>query len=192
MLDSLALQEAIFMRLFRQATVLITMAALGALAQAPALNPKETVERFARLDAEGTRLTANGWRETDGLFVETSERRKPKTLFVIAGNYAVSEAPERSAPPKFLVGYEELGYIDNSSLAFTPTNGGPTRRFDSYTVVQLEVTSKQWKIKGSQPTTVHLTARAAIAYVRRKRSETSDPETQSNADQTLSRLRLYR
>jgi hypothetical protein len=80
-------------------------------------------------------------------------------------------------------------------------------QFDKYTVVLIEVQgphensnvakhkddmSTEWKIDGAQPTAMHLTAEAAIKYVKQMRNETTDPAIRRKAARTLAKLAPYR
>jgi hypothetical protein len=55
-----------------------------------------------------------------------------------------------------------------------------------------QAAASEWKIDGDQPTTMHLTAKAAIRYVTEKRAKTTDPEIRKNADQAIAKLMPYR
>ncbi len=82
--------------------------------------------------------------------------------------------------------------IETASLRFAPSNARiETRSFDKYTTVVGDASSK-WRIDGTQPLAMHLTATAAIHYVTQKRAETTDPIIQKNADLTLKKLVPYR
>jgi hypothetical protein len=176
--------------------------------KAATTSPKDVVDQFVKMDAEGERLTPEGWRQADALFVRPSEPPHTKVLLVIARHYAVSEATEKKNSPEFNMGYEEVGRIDTASLRFAPSNGGiETRSFVKYTIVSGDVNrspetakttshegnkSSEWKIGGTQPPAMHLTAAAAIRYVIQMRDKISDPTVKKNADQTLAKLSLYR
>jgi hypothetical protein len=184
--------------------LMIIISGVLAASETVVSNPKNVVEQFARMDVEGLRLTAAGWSEADALFVNSSKPAQPKFLVIIARHYAVSEAPERGKMT-FCMGYEEIGRIDIGTLRFAATNGGiETRSCDMYTVVpatlpgtnavpkQEQGAQPGWKIEGTQPTTMHITAVAAIRWVTQQRAEKADPATQRNADQTLVKLKPYR
>ncbi len=180
------------MKILYGIAICIAFSAFAVLGQSLPPIPKGIVEKFARLDIDGSRLTASGWSEADTLFAQASQPPESKTLMVIASRYGVSESPQQGEKAEFLMGSEELGRIDNTSLIFTPTNAGPTRQFDSFILVRPSSTSAEWKIKGPQPPTMHLSPKAAIAYVSRRRAETSSPVIKTNADHTLAKLKLYR
>ncbi len=169
--------------------------------------PKDVVDQFVKMDVEGERLTPEGWRKADALFVKASEPPHSEVLIVIARHYAVSEATERKKnnTAEFYMGYEEVGHIDVASLRFSPSNSGmETRSFDKYTVVSGDVNrepaktahegnaSSEWRINGTQPTAMHLTAATAMRYVTQMRDRTKDPAIEKNADQTLARLAPFR
>jgi hypothetical protein len=190
---------------------LIASSVIAATAQAPGsseFSPKGVLERFVKMDVEGERLTPQGWHRADALFVKSSKPFQPKVVLVIARSYAISRAPEKTSTTEFYMGYEEVGHINTSSLQFTSSNSGvPTRSFDKYTVVltdgdrmqgtaraseQEGKTAREWKIDGAQPTTMHLTANAAIRFVTQMRDGTADPAVRKNADQTLLKLAPFR
>ena len=170
-------------------------------------SPEETAKQFVTMDAEGSRLTPEGWRLADNLFVQRSEPSHPKVVVVIAGDYAVSKSPEKTKDGVYLMGYEELGTLDTSSLRFTPANNGHMHDFDSYTVVSTDArsteagrtaanerqgSSPEWKIDGMQPKIMHLTAAAAIRYVKEMRANITDPAALKSADSTVNRLASYK
>jgi hypothetical protein len=179
------------MRMLQEVVIFVAVAGCVAFGQTSSATPQSVVERFASLDVDGSRLTASGWRDADALFVHPSPASEPKSLIVIASHYGVSESPRKGDKMEFLMGYEELGRIDSASMIFTPTNAGPARQFDSFILVHPDNTSMDWKIEGNQPTVMHLSPKAAMAYVARKLTKTSDPATRNNADRTLTKLKLY-
>jgi len=189
---------------------LIVASVIGATAQSSTdsrRSPRDDVDQFVKMDVEGARLTAEGWSQADALFVKRSEPPHPKFLRVIARQYAISESTEKAGTNEFYMGYEEIGRVDTASLRFVPSNSGiETRSFDKYHVVTSHVshapeaasetphernTSSEWRIDGTQPPTMHLTA-AAIRYVTEMRVETTDPRIRKNADITIKQLSPYR
>jgi len=173
-------------------TVVVALAVFSGVVKASTKSPKDVVEQFVKMDVEGARLTPEGWHEADALFVKPSEPPQPKVLVVIAWRYAVSEAPDKGDKTQFLMGYEEVGRINTSSLHFAPSNSGDVMwSFDKYTVVST-ATPFEWRIDGVQPVEMHLTANAAMRYVTQMRARTSDPAIQKNADQALAKLSRFR
>jgi hypothetical protein len=192
---------------FQLAIALVFAILLGSM-QAATMSPKDIVGQFVKMDAEGERLTPEGWHQADAFFVKPSEPPRSKVLVVIARGYAVSTAAEKTNSPEFYMGYEEVGRIDATSLRFAPSNTGTeTRSFVKYSVVSADVngvtdaaqttshagnTSPAWRIDGTQPPAMHLTAAAAIRYITQMRSKATDPLIQKNADLTIKKLVPYR
>ena len=158
-----------------------------------------------KMDVEGERITPQGWRVADGLFVKHSEPFLPETLIVIGKNYAVSTDATQPNANEFSFGYEEVARISTPLLRFVPINSGTqTRSFNKYIVVPASAATEdvkaktpskikggEWKIDGTQPRAMHLTARAAIRYLTQARAKASDPAIQSNAREAISRLAAY-
>lgn len=169
-------------------------------------SPKEVVEEFVKMDVDGDRLKPEGWRAADILFTKRSEPVYPPKIVVIARHYAVSPVPGPNKKNEFYFGYEGVGQFDASSLRFSPSNKGKEMRsFERYIVVLTETGREggsenkgseqrpnRWKIEGSQPATIHLTARAAIVYITEIREQARDSKTKKNAEQALAQLSLYR
>ena len=152
-------------------------------------SPKGVVERFAKMDAEGVRLTPEGWHEADALFVKSSEPFQPTVIVIIAPSSQVTTmtgGPDTTV----YVGYEEVGKVDTASLRFAKISNGFMKEFDTYTVVS--TAARGWKIDGGQPKAMHLTAKAAVRYVEQKRAATSDLQVKKNADETLKRLAQFK
>jgi len=187
---------------------LVVFSVIGANAQSPIVSgfsPKDIVEQFVKMDVEGERLTLEGWHRADALFTKPSKPPHPEVLVVIAKRYAVSAATDKANTTEYYMGYEEVGRIDTNSLRFAPSNSGiETRSFDKYTVVLSAVNripetakanghegtaSSEWRIDGTQPTAMHLTAAAAMRYVTQMRDKTKDPAIKKNANQTLAKLK---
>jgi hypothetical protein len=186
--------------------IVIIVVGFGLYAKSSPSSPKEIVDQFVKMDLHGNRLTAQGWRAADLLFVRRSEPVEPKVVVVIGRQYALSTQTEKANTKEFYFGYEEVGRISTSSLRFVPTRSGiESRSFDKYDVVAspvepirgdtqntVERSSSEWKIDGAQPETMHLTAAAAIRYVTQLRRRAKNAAIRGNADQTLVKLAPYR
>jgi hypothetical protein len=192
------------LRLAVSATVIFA----AVLTQSSTRLPRDTVEQFVKMDVEGERLTPKGWRNADALFVRQSEPLRPKDLIVIARHYAISQISSEGNKPQFVMGYEQAGHIDTSSLRFAPVNKGiETRSFDNFTVIligysrevkadnnakQDQDATVEWKIDGAQPQTMHLLPDAAIRYVTEMRTKATDIVVRKNAEAALAALSRYR
>ena len=157
-------------------------------------SPKEVVDQFVKMDVHGDRLKPEGWHAAERLFTKTSEPLRPSTIVVIATHYGVSLAPGEGNKNEFYFGYEKIGQIDTILLRFSQmTNGNEVRTFEKFMVVANEGVhgTKGWKIDGSQPATIHLTAKAAIAYVTEMSKRATDSKVKKNAEQAIARLSLY-
>jgi hypothetical protein len=166
-------------------------------------SPKDIVGRFIEMDVHGTRLTARGWRAADMLFVQSSSPPQEITLVVVAHHYGVGEAVIKGNTAELYVGYEELARI-TPSLDFRPINSRfETRSMYKYDLLLTDGNrtggqppgnpkeSAEWKIEGTQPTEMRVTADTAIRYVTKMRDETKDLVVKKNANRTLAQLKLY-
>jgi hypothetical protein len=192
---------------FQLAVAIAVTIFLGPM-KAATISPKDVVDKFVKMDVEGERLSPEGWYQADALFVKSSEPPHPRVLVVIARRYAVSEVTEKAHTNEFYMGYEVVGRIDTTSLRFESSNSGiETRSFDKYTVVLADVNrapetakttrhegnaSSEWRIDGTQPPAMHLTAAAAIRYVTQMGVKAADPVIQRNADLTIKKLVPFR
>ncbi len=169
---------------------------LGSM-KAWAASPKGVVEQFVKLDVEGARLTAQGWNQADALFTKRTDPSQPTFLVVIARRYAVSQ--DTTKKNYFVLGYDDIGHIDTSTLRFTPTHVPKVMWwYTGYAVTpvgaagQNGASSDDWRIEGAQPSEMHLTAETATPWVTQVRDKATDPAVRRNADQTIVKLKPYR
>ena len=155
---------------------------------------KDVVQQFVNLDVKGLRLTPQGWMQADALFTRHTEPSRPKFVVVIARRYAVSQ--DTTKKNYFVLGYDDVGHIDTSTLRFTPTHiAGVMWSYKGYTVVPRathERNASTWLIEGAQPDEMYLPAAVAIRWASEVHDKTSDPTIRKNSDQTIVAIKPYR
>jgi hypothetical protein len=173
-------------------TVAIVAGVSLGYAETRTASAKNVVEQFVKIDVKGARLTSQGWNQADELFTKHTEPSQPTFLVVIARRYAVSQ--DTTKKNYFVLGYDDIGHIDISTLRFTPTHVSMVRWFYSgYAVTRGHDgnASSEWKIEGAQPKEMHVTVDAATRWVLQARDKASDPASRRNADQTIIKLKPY-
>ncbi len=153
-----------------------------------AASAKDVVEQFVKLDVEGARLMPQGWNQASLLFTRQADPSQPSLLVVIAKRYGVSQ--DTTKENYFVLGYDDIGHIDPSTLLFTPTHVPMVMWW--YKGYRVELTKSGWRIEGAQPSEMHVGADAAMRWVKEVRDRTADPAIQRNANQTLVRPKPYR
>jgi len=99
-------------------------------------SPKEVLQAYRKMDAEGGRLTATGWRRASKYFVRPGQWLRYRAIEVIWGEtdpYVLGQVTERSA--ELAVRCEAVGQIDSTGT-FTYTvapslidsSGSPAKR----------------------------------------------------------------
>src|SRR2546428_13909615 len=93
----------------------------------------------------------------------------------------------------FYMGYEEIDRIDSSLHFVHSAPKVQTQTMRKYNVMRTEKAngSIKWKIKGSQPTEMHLIPEAAIRYLVEMRGKANDSTVRKNASQAIAALRKY-
>jgi hypothetical protein len=171
----------------------------------PATN---VVKQFCKGDAEGARLTPDGWQRVAQLFMQPPQRPSNQSIAVISRDYAVDQEDLKGNDIMIYVGYVDFGRLD-SSLRLNPMptpRGVPPNMIiktaRTYEVVLSdrywiptqdgklkEITGlPEWKIHGYD-STQWITIETALQYVTKMRSRAVDPKIRKNADQTLVKLR---
>lgn len=193
------------MKLLKPWLVLV-LAVLDTTAQAPQAqgkSPKEVVEQYAHMMADGSLLTAEGWNKANQLFVRPSPPPRDQDILVTS----------RPGPPdERLVkgnraevdewGIYNLGKID-SRLRYKPSPKNSDWVVYSYQLILTdkhwemgadgspirEVTGAwQWKFDATQSLR-RATVDAALRYVQQVHDATTDPVIRKNANLTLAVLR---
>lgn len=158
-----------------------------ACANASAQKPMDVVQRFVRIDTDGERLTPDGWREADRLFLRHSTPPQDRRIIVIEKHYKVSESTLPTNAGYYL-GYWQIGRLDSSLRLHPFVSKTETRFFDKFVV---QKTGAGWKIEGPQPTEMHLTPEAAIRYLTEMRDNSTDASAKSNASRSIEILKRY-
>ncbi|MGH9794652.1 MAG: hypothetical protein ACRD5G_07765 [Candidatus Acidiferrales bacterium] len=172
---------------------------------APEKSPEAVLARFCKMDAEGERLTPEGWRKAADLFVRPAAASKEGAIFVIK-SYFVNGPVTKGNKAEFFVEYLRWAELDSTgrlipSVPHLP--GAPILVRAVYKAVETkqwwEVApdgktlreasgDPQWRIETFQPTQ-WITVDAAIRYVNDLHEKSKDPIIKQNANRTLAVLR---
>jgi hypothetical protein len=161
-------------------------------------SPRDVLEQFCDLDAQGVQLTPDGWQKIAQLFVGPSVPRRGR--IIVVKDFVVSRPELKTNRAEFYVEYVQLGEIVSAAakfshlpmlkvragfnLAKTEEDSKSGRRDDS-------VQKVQWRIEGSPPIP-HLTVDAAIRYATNLRDEGNDMRIRKNAQEALAALKRLR
>ena len=178
-------------------TGIALVAIAGARSKYAPGSPRGLLEHFCELDAKGTQLTSEGWKQIAELF--TNPKVPPRKTVVVIRDFVVSRPSLKDTRAEFYVEYVQLGKIDPSHARFSHVL--PLKVRAEFFVVMMErpnskspgqndqsVGSPNWQIEGAPPEP-HLTTDSAIAYLTSLRDEAPDPSTRKNAERGISALR---
>ncbi|MFZ0308800.1 MAG: hypothetical protein WAL89_11530 [Candidatus Sulfotelmatobacter sp.] len=183
--------------------VLMEIGAIGQMPVSPRLSPKEVVERFCKMEAEGKHLTPDGWRDMSKLLISSTANPRLEEMAVIK-DYIVSEPVIDRNRAKVSVVYTTLGVVDPRNLSFGPRGPYPIEPVkitfertliltEKYTEVGPGGAGREmegppvWRIEGqAEP---HISVQTAIDYLQRLRIKTSNDAFSKSADESISALR---
>jgi hypothetical protein len=173
------------------ASVIFAALSAGVIGQASPRSPKDIVSEFVKLDVEGKRLSSEGWKHADELFVTPGPRPETKRIIVIAPGSSISQTGKPDADRDFYFGYEELGTLDIPSLRFVPTVvAEETRSYLEYQVVD-DARGGELLISGKQPAEMHLTVSAALDLLRNDSKTSHGEPANGNAERSIRTLEKY-
>lgn len=143
---------------------------------------KEAVDRYFRLNLDGSRLTPEGCAEVDKLRIGPAAQ-VPGKIDVIE-KVALGEARVTPAGAAFVdVWYSQLGTLDTATALLRSPYPGMLIRGPA----ELELVGTQWKVV--DPNTVaFIGVPAAEHYVQDLLANSKDPAVQRNAKRTLAAL----
>ena len=192
----------------RRPTILLTILLTTILltAQSPTAQPtppKEVLERYFQMEANGQRLSPKGWRQADTFFFKPVLPPKDKQITVIYKDYSVWEPVMKGSTAELTVGYLPVGKID-AALRFTPA-----QYYKEGVTYRLVLTDKHWELgTGDTPAKevtgplawriegpvamLWITSDSAIKYVKEMFDKTNDPQIKQNAKKTLKVLQQHR
>lgn len=188
----------------------LILAASIAPAQVPAnlsKSPNQVVAEFFQFEANGGRLTTDGWHKADDFFVYPVPRPQSQTIFVVDNHYSLDDplAKITADTARVTVYVLPVGEIDSAfrfklseqykgywiyHLIWTDTHW----RIDSEGQRVEMKGSPEWKINDADPLMkatlpqLTLTVTTAIRYVTEMRDKATDPAIKKNADETLAKL----
>ncbi len=201
----------------RRATILffaLLVCCASATSAQSVQSPHSTLQRYCRMDADGTQLAPGGWLKLARMSIPTREL-SPGPLVVlfdkikVIRSYSIGQ-PVMEGHDRATIGvrYSYEGEIDYGSLAFsgsaasTPHEAERTFRllltdkqyaFGQHGEEKILKGQRMWRIEGL-PKEPHLTIDAAIICVKKLAQESTDPKAKENSKATLAaleRLRTY-
>ena len=203
------------------ATVLLSVGSTPTSAQAPAnpKSPREVLEAYRRMDAEGERLTPGGWYRASKYFVKPERPPLHIVMYIMDGERFTDPSrrfKENSKADDQLI-CSAIGQIDSlgrftsllsPGLAYPPRPGDQQSRGPAPIVrpYDLVLTATHWEfgpnlegpreVKGPPEWRIEtfeiepwVTIEAAIRYLTRLRDESSSGITKRNADESIATLR---
>jgi hypothetical protein len=166
--------------------------------------PRDVLQKFCELDAQGKQMTPSGWEEIAALFTQPKSARRDR--IVVVRDFVVSRPALTIDRAEFYVEYIYLGQLDPSLLLFSRGPGqpsSPVKVRDGFYLVRTqkgstagqsgaapERATATWLIQGAPPDP-HLTPDAAIRYVTELRNKATDELAKKNASKTLIILKRY-
>jgi len=194
----------------RSTTLAIVFASAILLCHAPfRSSPRDVMERYCSLDANGEQLAPGGWLRLAKMFVPKHDNLVPNPVVLafdkldVIREYSIDnptmEGRDRAT---MTIHYLCLGELDYNSLRFSQRSGQPsidehynlflTNHFygiDSRGNQREMNGSKIWRIDGL-PRKPYITIDTAIRYIARRSSKTTNKALKQNANQTIEVLQL--
>lgn len=163
-------------------------------------SPKQVVEAYRRMDANGERLTTAGWKKGNTFFLNPGPPSRDRGLGVMTGE-VVGEAKVSGTRAEVWTDFDYLGKVCptgrfSRSLGGSPPVKGPipSRRRYSLVLIGSQATaegSSEWRIEDFEPNSM-VTMDVAIRYLQRLRHETRRDDIRKNAERSIAQLRALR
>lgn len=167
-------------------------------------SPKQVVEQFCKMDAEGRFLSPEDWSELTGMVNYRVLGSGPD--ITIIKTYAVGDPVVRGDSARVDVRFEVWGTLYVSSLRFVReegmTSGEPVKKDKGFALsfsekyMEIRKGGEQVEGKGSPRWTFgepfihpHISLETAVRYLIAQRDETNDPALKANAQKSLAALR---
>lgn len=158
----------------------LTMLGLGHLpltTARPEANPRDVLERFCELDAQGKRFSPEGRQELAPLFSEPVKEHFDQ--LIVVRDFVVSKPAIDNRRVEFYVEYITLGRIDPSLARFSRLPSIKVR--SGFSAV---MTNTGWQIEGAPPEP-HVSPETALRYVIELRNAAKDESTKKSAERTI-------
>jgi|HubBroStandDraft_1064217.scaffolds.fasta_scaffold09893_4 hypothetical protein len=172
----------------------------------PVQSPKEVVEAYRRMDANGERLRADGWKKGNAFFLNPGSPPRARVVGVMTGE-VVGQAKVDGINAEVWTEFDFVGKVDPtgrfSRPGGSPTLKGPIASRRKYSLVltaqhvypdakgQTTSGASEWKIKDFEPNSM-VTVEVAIRYLERLRDKTSRDEIKRNAERSIKELNAFR
>jgi hypothetical protein len=175
--------------------MLSLMSVLTCLPSSGQESPREVLDEFCQMDAQGMQLTREGLRRVNALFTEPRESLPKRS--VVVRDFVVSRPAVEGSKARFFVEYVYLGQLDEEGPRFSrlppPYPPQPIKVRVEYTLSQNGQASGsiQWKIDGA-PHDVHISVGAAIKHLEQLRAQARTGAIARNADRAIASLQRLR
>jgi hypothetical protein len=164
---------------------------------APPRSPKEVVEAYRKMDANGGRLTTAGWKKGNTFFLNPGPPPHDRVLGVMTGE-VVGEAKVTGIRAEVWTDFDFLGKVYptgrfSRSLGGSPPVKAPLPSGSKYSLILVDQhsgpSSQAWKIEDFSFNSL-VTIDAAIRYLERLRDETRRDDIKRNAERSIAQLRV--
>lgn len=164
-------------------------------------SPKQVVEQFCKMDADGRWLGPEHWDEFNRMVTYPKSWYGGDKIITVVRNYVVNDPVEHGNSAQFNVDYSVWGDLFTSSFRFFRQegllSGEPVKRNERHALVFSDKVGQRWEETkvplrwriGMDNYHPHISVDAAIRYVTEMRSKSNDPVLKYNADRTLAALR---
>ena len=171
--------------------------------QAHLQSPKQVVETYRRMDANGERLTTSGWEKCNAFFLHPGLPPRERVIGVMAAEI-IGEATVNGDKAEVWTEFDFLGKVYptgrlSRALGGSPPVRGPVPSSSKYRLVLADQHSNsgpkeeagegvsRWKIEDFAPNSM-VTVDVAIRYLERLRDKSDSQSVKKNADQSIREL----
>lgn len=159
------------------------------IARSVPLSPKQVVQAYRNMDANGERLTASGWKKGNVFFLHPGSPPSDRVLGVMAAGEIIGSATVDGNKAEVWTEFDFLGKVYptgrfSRSLGGSPQVMGPLPSQREY---RLTHTGTQWKIDDFEPNSM-VTVAIAVHYLERLRDTTDKNDVKKNAERSIAEL----
>jgi hypothetical protein len=170
-------------------------------------SPKDVVKAYRSMDANGERLTTDGWKKGNAFFLHPGPPPHDRVLGVMTGEI-VGEPTVKGDKADVWTEFDFVGKVYpngrfSRSVGGSPPLKGPVASGRKYSLVLSDQHPKlgtghetaqgapEWKIEDFEPNPM-VTMDVAIRYLERLRDRTGSDDVKKNADRSISELTALR
>jgi hypothetical protein len=171
------------------ACLAINLLASGQATGPPPQSPKQVVQAYRNMDANGARLTAAGWKTGNVFFLHPGPPPSELVLGVMAAGELIGEANISGNKAEVWTEFDLLGRVYptgqfSRSLGGSPPVDGPLPSRRKY---ELTFTGTQWKIDDFESSPM-VTVAVAIRYLDGLRGKSNNYDVRQNAERSIPEL----